>query len=185
MLPGRIYNSDGFFMRVPLRVEAKRTGGNRPSGKPDIRCQETTIIRDESKKYFPPNAPIEPLTPAGSAIGGGSRWDPPGGRSRSRDEPRASALAVRPDRGGSLYRAAPRGGNQRVVQPQPRSHHAGLASRCLRRLQPGLGPGPAELRLARGADGFRRARSLQRAACARLSRARGGSNRGVSLAFRG
>src|SRR5206468_11601665 len=100
MLPGRIYNSDGFSMRVPLRLEAKRTGGNRPSGKPDIQCQETTIIRDESKKYFPPNAPIEPLTPSNSAIVGGARRDPPGGPSRSRYEPSASALACRPCRAG-------------------------------------------------------------------------------------
>src|SRR5882762_7002776 len=61
MLPGRIYNSDGFSMRVPLPLEAKRTGGNRPSGKPDIRCQETTIIRDESKKYFPRTLLLNPL----------------------------------------------------------------------------------------------------------------------------
>src|SRR5207245_9096236 len=96
--------SDGVSKRGPLLLEAKRTGRNRPSGKPDIRCQETTIIRDESKKYFPPNASIEPLTPSNSAIGGGARRDPPGGRSRSRDEPSASALPVRPDRAWPLYR---------------------------------------------------------------------------------
>src|SRR6267378_4254477 len=166
MLPGRIYNSDGFSMRVPLPLEAKRTGGNRPSGKPDIRCQETTIIRDESKKCFPQNASIEPFTPSNSAIGSGAGRNPPGGRARSRNEPKASALAVRPDRGGSLY-------------------HAGLASRRLRRLQPGLGPGPAELRLAGGADGVRRTRALQRAARARLSGARGASISELSLASAG
>src|SRR6195256_625021 len=137
------------------------------------------------KEILSPNASIKPFTPSNSAIGSGAGRDPPGGRARSRNEPKASALAVRPDRGGSLYRAAPGGGNQRVVQPQPRSDHAGLASRRLRRLQPGLGPGPAEFRLAGGADGVRRTRALQRAARARLSGARGASISELSLASAG
>src|SRR2546430_12943282 len=185
LLPCRIYNTDGFSMRLPRRIEAKRTGGNRPSGKPDIQCQETTIIRDESRKYFPSNAPIESPAPSNSAIDRGAGRDPHCGRARGRDEPSAPALAVRPDRGGSLYRAAPRDGHQRVVQPQPRSHHAGFASGRLRRLQLRLGPGPGEFRLEGGADGFRRARALQRAARARLSRARGAPISELSLGSAG
>src|SRR5437773_1658258 len=95
---------------------------------------------DESRNYSQSNAPVEPPAPANSAIGCGAGRDPSGGRARSGGKPHASALALRPDRRGALYRAAPRDGHQRVVQPQPRAHHAGVASRRLRRLQPRRGP---------------------------------------------
>src|SRR5882724_7353524 len=126
--------------------------------------------------------PVEPLTPSNSAMGGRSGRDPACGCARSQSKPGASGLPVGPDGGRTVYRAAARGGNQRMVQPQPRAHHAGLASGRLCRLQPGPGPGPGEFRPAGGVYGVCRARAPQRAARARLSGARGAPAPKLSLA---
>jgi len=134
-------------MRVPLPLEAKRTGGNRPSGKPDIRCQENHDNSRRIKEILSPRTlllnplllrtlqlvavPAVILLAAALAV------------VTSQKLPRSLSGLI----GVGPYIVLPWGRQSARVQPQPRSDHAGLASRRLRRLQPGLDLGPQSFAL--------------------------------------